>query len=117
MNDEKLDAFLQRLRNEPIPPPPSNLGHRVLSEIRRTSQPESPSALSLLGFLSNSFAAQLRFASLIALLAMGTGLVVGSVYALPPAEADLRPKRSAAALSLDVFSPDAARIPRRLLEK
>ena len=111
MNEDEIDQLLDQLKAEPVPDAPANLESRVLKTIR-TSPDEVGSSDGVLPF---PLMVTLRYAAVVAILAMGSGLIFGSAIARSSPENVKLAAREA--LSFDVFDVNATRLPYNLLEK
>tara|TARA_R110002096_G_scaffold385536_1_gene579386 strand:- start:20020 stop:20334 length:315 start_codon:yes stop_codon:yes gene_type:complete len=75
MDEERLDKLLAEIREESIPAAPGNLESRVLRAVR-TAEPEQP------GFIWPGWFSLPQFGLAVVVIAVGLGLMIGSVTAI-----------------------------------
>ena len=107
MNSDPLDQLLGMLAKEPLPPSPPNLEANVLRTVRLEAADRRP-------FAWPEWLSLPRFGTATAAVALLLGLLVGS--GAREARIDFAQAATRQVLALDVFGPDAAGLPHRLLE-
>ncbi|MFT5469053.1 MAG: ascorbate-specific PTS system EIIC-type component UlaA [Verrucomicrobiales bacterium] len=113
MDDERLDQLLDELKHDDsIPAPPTNLESRVLREIRlQGGDADEPEA----GWISLMLNRALAFAGAVAVVALGIGLIIGSMA--PSMTHASQALAAREALALDVFHPHSGDSPHSLLHQ